>query len=179
VAVHAGSCYFSLVFMEHEISDPIRDISGKTRAVFMKDMPLDRSMAKYYLDTNIWRDYYEDRHDKFRPLGEWAFQLIVQCKKADDIILYSEMVIRELLTDYNREHIEDIFCIANNILFRISVSDEHVKEAKRLCSSRRVAFGDALHAILARDNGATLVSRDAHFQELLDICQVAKPEELL
>ena len=31
---------------------------------------------KYYLDTSIWRDYYENRSDKFRPWGEWALILI-------------------------------------------------------------------------------------------------------
>ena len=33
-------------------------------------------VEKYYLDTCIWRDYFENRSDKFRPLGDWAFSLI-------------------------------------------------------------------------------------------------------
>lgn len=31
---------------------------------------------KYYLDACIWRDYFENREDRFRPLGEWAFRLV-------------------------------------------------------------------------------------------------------
>ena len=29
-------------------------------------------MARYYVDTAIFRDYCENRVDRFRPLGEWA-----------------------------------------------------------------------------------------------------------
>ena len=34
------------------------------------------SMKRYYFDTCIWRDYFEDRKDKFRALGDLAFYLI-------------------------------------------------------------------------------------------------------
>ena len=31
---------------------------------------------KFYLDTAIWRDYFEDRGDGTRPIGEFAFQFL-------------------------------------------------------------------------------------------------------
>ena len=37
---------------------------------------------RFYLDTCIWRDYYENRSDNFRPLGEWALFLINKINQA-------------------------------------------------------------------------------------------------
>ncbi|MBN1376781.1 PIN domain-containing protein [Candidatus Woesearchaeota archaeon] len=38
---------------------------------------------------------------------------------------------------------------------------------------------DVLHAILARDNNAILVTRDKHFYKLAEKIIVKKPEELI
>jgi len=42
-----------------------------------------------------------------------------------------------------------------------------------------MGFADALHAVLARDNSAVMVTWGRHFLELMDIVEVRKPEELL
>jgi len=42
-----------------------------------------------------------------------------------------------------------------------------------------VPAGDALHAIVARDNDLILVTRDRHFRKLEDISKHYKPEELI
>ena len=136
-------------------------------------------MKKYYIDTSIWRDYYENRKDKFRPLGEWAlrlFQFIIE-NKYD--ILYSELIIEELSNEYSVEKINKIFEIVRDLLLKIKISDFQAKEAGKLCKEYKIPFGDALHAVLARDNNAILVTRDKHFLELLDIVDVRKPEELI
>ena len=51
---------------------------------------------RFYLDSSIWRDYYENRKDKFRPLGEWALRLIKNIIENKNYILYSDFVIKEL-----------------------------------------------------------------------------------
>lgn len=38
---------------------------------------------------------------------------------------------------------------------------------------------NALHAIVARDNGLILITRDNHFRVLQDISKYYKPEELI
>ncbi len=38
---------------------------------------------------------------------------------------------------------------------------------------------DALHAVLSRDNGAVLITRDAHFELLSFMVEVKKPENLI
>lgn len=138
-------------------------------------------MKKYYLDTSIWRDYYENRSDKFRPLGEWALNLINVIIENKDFILYSDLVIRELKIKYSEEEINKIFEVIykRNLLLKVNISSSQVKEAAILCKKRKVAFGDALHAILARDNKAVMVTRDRHFFELVDIAEIKRPEDLI
>lgn len=59
---------------------------------YIQDLASPR-LARYYLDTSIWRDFYENRTDRFRPLGEWAFELFRKIIREKSIVLYSELVI--------------------------------------------------------------------------------------
>ncbi|MBU1203479.1 MAG: type II toxin-antitoxin system VapC family toxin [Nanoarchaeota archaeon] len=116
---------------------------------------------KFYLDSSIWRDYYENRCDRFRPLGEWALMLINKIIENKDYIVYSDLVIKELTIKYNEEEINNIFEIIakRNLLLKVGISKFQVKEAAILCKKRKVSFGDALHAILSRDNKSILINK--------------------
>lgn len=136
---------------------------------------------KFYLDTCIWRDYYENRTDKFRPLGEWALMLLNNILKNKHLVLYSDFVVKELKIKYSEEEINNIFEVIRerDLLLKVNISKYQAKEAAIVCKKRKISFGDALHAILARDNNAILVSRDIHFLQLTDIVKVKKPEDLI
>jgi predicted nucleic acid-binding protein len=136
-------------------------------------------MKKYYIDTAIWRDLHENRQDKFRPLGEWAFQFIKKIIEKKDVVLYSELVVDELSKDYNEQEIKQIFEIvaSTNLLNYVYINNNQIAEAKKL--AKIIPFADALHAILARDNNAILITRDRHFESLYGFVEIHKPEELL
>lgn len=135
---------------------------------------------KYYLDACIWRDYFENRSDRFRPLGEWALMLIKKIIEENNIIFYSELIIEELQEAYTLKEIENIFSIAtNDVLIKIEVCGEQLKGAVILSKRYQIPRKDALHAILAKDNNAILVTRDKHFYELEKEISVKKPEDLL
>lgn len=136
---------------------------------------------RYYVDTSIWRDLHENRKDRFRPLGEWAFEFFRIVEERNEKILYSDFVMLELRRKYSEKEAAQVinFVGKNNFLLKVEISTQQIKEAKALCRKRQVAFGDALHAILARDNGAVMVTRDKHFFELTDIAEIRKPEELI
>ena len=89
---------------------------------------------KYYLDTSIWRDYFENRNDGLRPLGEWAFELIKMIIRNKDLFLYSDVVIQELRKRYSDEDINKIFAVAraDNLLERTEARETQVKEARHL-----------------------------------------------
>jgi predicted nucleic acid-binding protein len=138
-------------------------------------------MARYYFDTSIWIDYFEDRVDKFRPLGEFAFQLLKKIYEEGDVVLFSELVLFELEERYSRQKVSAILEAAKEwgVLACVPISIAQRTESKRISEEQEVPRADALHAILARDNRAILVTRDSHFLHLTSIVDVKKPEEIL
>lgn len=136
---------------------------------------------KYYIDTCIWRDFHENREDKFRPLGEWAFEMFRMIKETNSLVLYSDLTVDELSKDYNPEQINEIFKIMSEagLLKKIELKKQQFQEAAKLKREKNFPFGDCLHAIIARDNQAIMVTRDKHFEEMQDIVESYKPEDLI
>ena len=136
---------------------------------------------KYFVDTLTWRDYYENREDRLRPLGEWAFEFFKKAMEEGSLIIYSDFVKDELRKDYDEEKIKDMLGVIDKVdlLKRVEVKPNQFEEAVKLSKERNVPFGDALHAIVARDNNATVITRDHHFEELQDIADSKKPEDLI
>jgi predicted nucleic acid-binding protein len=137
-------------------------------------------MTKYYIDACIWRDYLEDRTDKFRPLGEWAFRLIKKIVEEESFIMFSDLVKIELRIAYSEDEIKRMLEIAPpHLLIRLEGSPHQIREAIAISKQLSIPKNDALHAILARDSDATLITRDKHFCELTDRINVKKPEDLI
>lgn len=136
-------------------------------------------VQKFYLDTAIWRDYFEDRKDGIRPLGEFAFQLLKKCHQRKWIVLVSPEVEKELLAYYPRERVEQVFSSFKDIIVKVSYSKEQVSEALTFWVKTRkeFPFSDILHSVIARDNCATLVCRDRHFFEI-KLADCVLPEEV-
>jgi len=138
-------------------------------------------MKRFYVDTNIWLDFALDRKDSIRPLGEFAFQFFKKCIRNRWIVIYSNLVLRELSKQMEPEEInERCFSIVSeeNLLRKVSFSEEQGEEAKAICKRLKVPFADAVHAVIARDENATLISRGTHFGPLSEIISVALPEEI-
>lgn len=136
---------------------------------------------RYYIDTCIWIDYYENRQDKFRPLGEWALRLLRRIVEEDSLVVYSTILIKELLkAGYNQQKIKEILSIIKSEnLVKLKFTVHQNNEAKKIVKERKLPRGDVLHAIFSRDSRSILISRDKHFQSLIDICQCYRPEELI
>ena len=78
---------------------------------------------KYYIDACIWRDYFENRSDNFRPLGEWALRFMKKVIEEQGFILYSDLVIDELSKFYTESEIKSIFSIVpSELLVKIEIS---------------------------------------------------------
>jgi len=114
-------------------------------------------------------------------LGDFAFNLIKNIKQNRDIIIYSEFILRELLTGFGEDIVEEIFSIVSKegLLEKVDVNEEQIKEAGKLSIRTGVHINDCIHAIIAKDNNAVLVTRDKHFEAFRDIVQIRKPEDLL
>jgi predicted nucleic acid-binding protein len=137
-------------------------------------------MTKYYIDTCIWRDYFENREDKLRPLGEWAFRLIQKIVEEEDVIIISSLVKEELLKGYSEKKLMGLLSLVpEKITLTIAPNKHHDRLAESLMRESGLPFTDALHAILAKENDAILVTRDKHFSLLAQEFKISKPEELI
>ena len=131
------------------------------------------------MDTSIWRDYFEDRKDNIKPLGEFAFQFLKNCERKNCKVLYSGLVVQELKSDYSKERVSEVFSSFRQFLVKVSISNEQIFEARKVSASiKETHVKDVLHAVLARDNKAVMITRDKHFDALIGFVEVAKPEDI-
>jgi len=133
---------------------------------------------KYYIDTCIWIDYWENRSDNFRPLGEFAFNFFNKLNE-EDSIYYSDLTIKELRTKYSNETINKIFSVIeiSQILFLESNSDNY-KLAELISKASLVHKSDALHIVLAIEVDAKFITRDKQIL-LSGLIKAHTPEELI
>ncbi|MBW3015549.1 PIN domain-containing protein [Candidatus Woesearchaeota archaeon] len=138
---------------------------------------------KYYLDTCIWRDHYENREGPGgRPLGSYATKLFTQIMKKRDIIVFSSHIIYEMKKAFAPEEVEDMFKILDlmKILQRVEVSKSDWEEARKLATERDVSRSDALHAVLARNNNAILITQNMKdFEKFNDFITIKRPEDII
>lgn len=96
------------------------------------------------------------------------------------MIIFSDLVEKELKKELPEEGVKNIFHIVpEKILKKAHANQDQLKEAIALSRKFKIPKSDALHAILARDNNATLITRDKHFYELHEEVEIKKPEDLL
>ncbi len=140
-------------------------------------------MEKIYVDTHIFADYWGDRSDNKLPLGEFAFRLFKETMSCKFLILFSKQNSIELKSGCKIYDLFEIDLMSDLLsadkLLRIPISEQQKQEAKKISLESQVPKGDALHAILARDNDAILVSRDKHHYLVDDLVTVRKPEDLI
>jgi len=134
---------------------------------------------KFYPDTSVWRDYFEDRKDSMRPLGEFAFRFLKGCVERKDILVVSNAVEKELLDYYTQEKINLVFSSFTETILRLEYSKKQSEEAFNFwkTTGKKYPLYDFLHSIIARDSKAILVTRDRHFEEI-GIVECSLPEDI-
>ncbi len=134
----------------------------------------------YYFDTGIWLDFFENRDEPNIPKGKWAKTLIEKIIEENGRIVLSEVIKNEMITlKYSRYEIDELFFPFSKLLVNIYSTKKQFRRAKDLSKKRKIPIFDALHALIARDNRAIMVSLDKHFDKLLDIVKYRKPYELI
>lgn len=123
-------------------------------------------MKKYYLDTCIWRDFYENRKSiKGNPLGAYAHDLIMKIILRKDKIIISKAIFWELSKDYTEQDIQNMFQLLflNKILIHAKIMENESSEAKQLSQERNLPKLDCLYAVQSRNHNAQLVTQNRHF----------------
>ena len=132
---------------------------------------------EFYLDTSIWLDFYEKRGKN----GELALKLILKIINQNLKVAYSDLHIKEFKNlGYSQNEINSILSIVKpNNIKHVHIYREQKEEAKKTARHRNVPEGDALHAILCRDNNLQLISRDIDFEKLKDVSKAKLPEDFI
>src|SRR3989344_2727150 len=134
----------------------------------------------FYLDTSIWIDTCNNRKGfKNEPLGEMGLKLLTMILEQKHSLLITDIVLKELRVIYSLEQIQSMLLPFQHVIKRGLATENQVKEAKLIALTRSIPKADALHAIIARDSHAILVTRDNHFRKLTDICSFHKPEDII
>lgn len=137
-------------------------------------------MKRFYVDTCIWVDLYEDRKGfNGEKLGKYAFDLLIKIKLDNSLIVISELTIKELGSIYSLKEVISLLKPFKSFLKHIVPTKQEKVEAVKIANTRNLPKGDVLHAILARNHNSTLVTRDNYFKELVDISDFFKPEDLV
>lgn len=140
-------------------------------------------MAKLiYIDTNVYLDYLENRIDKMRPLGEFAYNIFKRTFECEFIIITSELVFRELDRKASPFSVRHLFDKVRSFgKLQISTIDGNlIKEAKNISQELQVHESDVTHALLSHKAKAEfLVTRNLKdFEPLSDIVKPVLPENL-
>lgn len=126
------------------------------------------------VDTNIYIDYLMKRHNW--KAARAFFEDTVSCKHKIFII---EEILFELNTDYIDFDIISSELKRKNKLVMLN-SEEFSNEAYHISKELNVPFTDAIIAIVAKNNGLVVLTRDKHFSQNLSFCaDCFKPEDLL
>ena len=90
------------------------------------------------------------------------------------------MTVIELINiGYRMYEVEELFLPFKNNLSYVEVAREEIGKGNDLAFKRDIPKGDAIHALIARNNNAILITLDHHFQKLLDIIKPYKPQDFL
>lgn len=139
---------------------------------------------RIYLDANIYLDYFLDRSDNLRPLGEFAGKVLKEAVSCKFFVLVSPDVIREIRNTI-RSSEEKVW---SEVLFDLKNASKIIfvesnslldRKAEQFSEEFGLPLIDSLHLLLAAENNAVLITRDRHFDCVKEKFNVLNPEELL
>lgn len=135
---------------------------------------------KFYFDTSIWLDFLEKRDEPNFPKATWAKELIRKIINNRYKILFSDVNMLELVNNnYLEFEIEEFISSLRPIIIYVEATEYEIGKAKDLAQKRDVPKKDALHALIARDNNAILITLDNHFKKTADISIPHSPKEFI
>lgn len=135
---------------------------------------------RFYFDTSIWLDFFENRDEPNFPKGTLAKELIDKIIRENWKIIFSDNNMLELINSgYLTFEAEELINQLRFLLIFVKSSEREIGKAKDLAAKRGIPRRDALHALIARDNNAILITYDNHFIKLNDIISFHNPREFI
>lgn len=133
------------------------------------------------MDTNIFLDYWWDRGSGLKPTGILAKQFFDDTRACKYSFVISSFTLKEIELNFKRPDLVKEFLDGFDKLGKlrvVKVTQEVIDSAKRMRGVDEVPVHDRIHALMAKKEGAVLVTRDKHLGMLERIVQALAPEEL-
>ena len=108
---------------------------------------------KIYCNTNIFKDYADERVDNIRPLKDFAFEFFRKGWNCGYKLIVSDWLLEELRNNLKEEQIQEILKPFREKNKLIPVDEEEGDREKAESISKK-NWRDALHAILANKASA-------------------------
>jgi len=135
---------------------------------------------RYYLDTSIWLDLFEDRNETGFSKSVTVQKMMTYIVSDENRIVISPIIIDELVHNgHSKEDIARFFHPFKKLLYVQHCYREILVQASSIAHQKGIPKNDVLHALLSRNSDAILITRDGHFSKLVDITVPVTPEELL
>ena len=94
--------------------------------------------------------------------------------------MFSNNNFFELITlGYTKYEINSFLNPFRKSIYYVWSTEKQFRKAKDLALKRNIPKRDALHALIARDNKAVLITLDKHFQYLRDIVKIERPQNFI
>jgi predicted nucleic acid-binding protein len=130
-----------------------------------------------YCDSNIYLDYFGSRKDRFRDLGEFAFQIFRRTLDCEFKLVLSDWLLYELKNHMHMDKLKDFLeeFKKKNKIIKIYKTDEDIAKAKQLANH----FQDVLHQLLAKKaNAKYLITRNIQDYIMMEGLEVKFPENI-
>jgi len=117
---------------------------------------------KIYLDTNIYLDYCLNRSTKYLAYGDIAHTIFSRAISCEFTIIISDILLFELEKSLSVQNITDILSWLGAKIERTQITEQDKLQAQTI----PIHYPDNLHFVLAKKEGAILVSNDKALCEL-------------
>jgi predicted nucleic acid-binding protein len=140
-------------------------------------------MIKLYFDADVWLNFWLDEILGFVPASHYTEQLLEKMVDEGWVVVVSEAVKEEIFEkniapeDF-REKVSKLK--VRGLLEEVRVEESDDELVGKLMRERKLHFSDALHAAIAIRTKAMIVTRNIrHFERVVDLVEVRRPEDLL
>lgn len=128
-----------------------------------------------YIDTNVYLDFFLNRKDTLRPLGDFAHELFRKTRSCAYILVTSTLVLKELDQKCDSKRLYEFLdeFKKNKKIICVSFTGQEIR-----CAKKCLHWEDRLHEILAhKSNAKYLVTRNLKDFEG-DLVEIVLPENL-
>jgi len=143
-------------------------------------------LAKVYVDSNIFLNVWFEEMLRFSPAFYYSRKLLDAILECRLWLIISDLTVKELSrkTNLSKETIVEEYLKPYEMVGKLTIVEttkENIREAGEISRRHRLHASDALHALVAKNEGCILITRDEELRKTAKRIglRVALPEELI